>query len=139
MLHYDKPNSQYSQLVMAAGKAKTEIPGSSVSEATAKSALVGTGETDSQSKVANSDPSYEAITQEIAYLMSAVTNQNTNKTNGQNGPKCNNGDGKFSSVKTQKLKKDRKNMKCWGCGGMGHGWKECSTPRQDNYLPFKPY
>ena len=28
-------------------------------------------------------------------------------------------------------------MKCWGCGGIGHGWRECSTPRQGNNLPFK--
>ena len=29
-------------------------------------------------------------------------------------------------------------MKCWGCGGSGHRWTECSTPRQGNNLPFKP-
>ena len=123
---YDQPDFQYSQLVIAARKTKNETPGSGVSEARAKSAVVGT---DSQSKVANSDPSYEAITQQIVYLMSAITNQNTNKTNGQNGPKQNNSDGKFLSAKTQMFKKDRKDMKCWGCGGMGHGWRECSTPR----------
>ena len=50
---YDKPNSQYSQLVMAARKAKTETPGSSVSEVRAKSAVVGTV---SHTKVASSDP-----------------------------------------------------------------------------------
>ena len=80
---YDKPHLQYSQLVMVARKAETETPGSSVSEARAKLAVVGT---DSQTKVVNSDPFYEAITQQIAYLMSTITNQNTNKTNGQNGP-----------------------------------------------------
>ena len=80
---YDN-DSQYSQLVMAARKAKTETLGSGVSEASAKSAVVGTY---SQSKMVNSDPSYEAITQQIAYLMSSITNQNTNKTYGQNGPK----------------------------------------------------
>ena len=132
---YDKPDSQYSQLVMAARKAETEIPGSNVLKARAKSAVV---ETNSQSKVAMSDPSYEAINQQIAYIMSAITNQSTNKTNGQNGPKQNNGDRKFSDVKTQKFKKDRKDMKCWGCRSMGHGWRECSTPRQGNNLPFKP-
>ena len=88
--------------------------------------------------MANPDPFYEAITQQIAYLMSAITNQNMNKTNGQNGPKQNNSDGKFSSAKTKKFKKDRKDMKCWGCGGMGHRWRECSTPRQGNNLHFKP-
>ena len=73
---YDKPNLQYSQLVMAARKAVTGTPGSSMSEVRAKSAVVGT---DLQPKVASSDPPYEAITQQIAYLMSAITNQNTNK------------------------------------------------------------
>ena len=68
--------------------------------------------------------------------MSAITNQNTNNTNGQNGLKQNNGDGKFSGAKSQKFKKDEKNMKCWGCGGMRHGWRECTTPRQGNNLPF---
>ena len=28
-------------------------------------------------------------------------------------------------------------MKCWGCGGTGHSWKECSTPRQGNNLPLR--
>ena len=49
---------------MAARKAKTETPGSSVSEVRTKSAVVGT---DSQSKVASSDPPYEAFTQQSAY------------------------------------------------------------------------
>ena len=52
---------QYSQLVMAVRKAKTETPGS-VSKARAKSAMVGT-ETALQTKMASSDPSYEALTQ----------------------------------------------------------------------------
>ena len=39
-MHY-KPDSQYSKLVMAARKAKTETPGSGVSEVLAKSAVVG--------------------------------------------------------------------------------------------------
>ena len=29
-------------------------------------------------------------------------------------------------------------MKCWGSGGRGHRWRECSTPRQGSNLPFKP-
>ena len=29
-------------------------------------------------------------------------------------------------------------MTCWGCGGTGHSWRECSTPRQGNTLPFRP-
>ena len=37
---YDKPDSQYSQLVMASRKAETETLGSSVSEARAKCAIV---------------------------------------------------------------------------------------------------
>ena len=37
---YDKPDFQYSKLVMAARKAKPETPGSGVSEARAKSAVV---------------------------------------------------------------------------------------------------
>ena len=57
---------------MAAWKAKTETPGSGGSEARAKSAVV---EFDSKSKGTSSDSSYEVITQQIAYLMSAVTNQ----------------------------------------------------------------
>ena len=47
---------------MAARKAKTETPGSGVSEARVKSAVVGT---DSQSKMVNTDPSYEAITHRL--------------------------------------------------------------------------
>ena len=29
-------------------------------------------------------------------------------------------------------------MKCWECGGTGHSWRECSTPRQGNDFPFNP-
>ena len=73
--------------------------------------------------------------------MSAVTNQtnqNLSKNNGHNGYKSSNGNIKYSSTKFQIPKKDRKDMKCWGCGGAGHSWRECSTPRQGNNLPFKP-
>ena len=96
---YDKPDSQYSQLVMAARKAETETPGGGVMEARAKSAVV---DVDSKSKVTSSDTPYEVITQQIAYLMTTITNQNTNQNknnNGQNGANQNNGNGKFSSAK----------------------------------------
>ena len=134
---YDKPDSQYSQLVMAARKAETETPGNSVSEARAKSAVVGTASA-SQVKVASSDPPYEALTQQIAYLMSAITNQNLSKSNGCNGSKPSNGNGKYSSTKFQRPKRDRKDIKCWEGGGTGHSWRECSTPRQGNNIHFKP-
>ena len=49
---------------MASRKAETETPGSNVSEATAKSAVVGD---DSKYKGASSDPSYEAVTKQIAF------------------------------------------------------------------------
>ena len=90
---YDTPNLQYSQLVMAAKKAETETPGGDVSEARAKSTVV---EIDLKSEGTRFDPSYEVITQQIAYLMSAITNQNNQGLMGHN-----NG-----------------NMICWGCGGM---------------------
>ena len=135
-LHYmcDNHNSQYSQLILAARKAETETPGSSVSEVRAKSSVVGT---DSQPKVARSDPLYEAVTEQIAYLMSAITNQKLNKNNEHNGSKQSNGNGKFSNTKFQRPKKDWKDMKYFGCGGTGHSWREHSTPRQGNNLPFR--
>ena len=87
--------------------------------------------------MASSEPPYEAITQLITYLMPTITNQNANN-NGQNGSRHNNGNGKFSNKKTQGPKKERKDITCWGCIGTGHSWRECSTPRQSNNLPFKP-
>ena len=134
---YDKPKSQYSQLVMAARKAKTETPVSNVPEVRAV-ALVTVVGTDLQPKVASSNPPYEAIVQQITYLMSTITNQNPNKNHEHNGSKQSNGKSKFSNTKFQRPKKDRKDMKCWGCGGTGHGWRECSTPKQGNNLPFRP-
>ena len=80
---YDKPDSQYSKLVMAARKATTETPGSGASEVRAKSAVVELG---TQPKATSSKPPYEAIMQQIVYLMSAITNQNASN-NGQNGCK----------------------------------------------------
>ena len=70
---YDKPDSQYSQLVMASRKAEPETLRSSVSEVRAKSAVVGADMNLAEAK-ASSEPSYEAITQQIAYLMSTVAN-----------------------------------------------------------------
>ena len=102
-----------------------------MSEVRAKSAVVG-ADTDSAEGKASSKPSYEAITQQIAYLMSAVanlTNPNPTKTSGHTGFKPN-GNGKYPSNTFQRPKHDRKNMICWGCRGTGHSWRECSTPRQ---------
>ena len=63
---YDKPDSQYSQLVMASRKVETETLRNSVSKVRAKSAVVG-ADTDSQTRGTSSEPSYEAIMQQIAY------------------------------------------------------------------------
>ena len=136
---YDRPDSQYSQLIMALTKAETETLGSSVSEVRAKSTVVG-GDTDSQVRGASSKPSYEAIMQQIAYLMSAITiqtNPNLNKNGGHMGFKSN-GNGKYPSTTFQRSKKDKKNMTCWGCGCLGHSWRGCFTPREGNNLPFRP-
>ena len=110
---YDYTNLQYSQLVMIARKVETEKQGGSTLEARAKSAVV---KLEAQQKVASSDKMYEAITQQIAYLMSAITNQNLNN-NRQNGPNHTNRGGQFPNTKGQK---DRKDMICWGCRGTGH-------------------
>ena len=136
---YDKPDSQYSQLVMASRKAEMQMLRSSVSKGRAKSAIIETNSDLAEAK-ASSEPSYEAITQQIAYLMSAVANQvnpDLTKPSGCPGFKPN-GNNKYSSNAFQRPKCDRKNMTCWGCGGNGHSWRECSTPRQGNTLPFKP-
>ena len=61
---------------MASRKAEMETLGSSVSEDRAKSAIVGINTNLAEAK-ASSEPSYEAITQQIAYLMSAVASQVT--------------------------------------------------------------
>ena len=78
----------------------------------------------------SSDPPYEALTQQMAYLMSTFTNRNLSKNSGCNGSKQTTGNGKYLSTKFQRPKKDRKDMKCWGCGGTEHSWRECSTPSQ---------
>ena len=126
---YNKPDSQYSQLVMALRKAKTETLGSSVSEVRAKSTVVG-ADTDSPEKGASSELSYEMTMQQIAYLMSAVANQthpNLNKNGGCTGFKSNR-NGKYPSTMFQRPKWDRKKMTCRGCGGTGHSWREWSSP-----------
>ena len=125
---YDKPDSQNSELVMAARKDETETPGSNMSEARAKSTAVGTASA-LQVKVARSHPPYEALTLQKTYLMSAITNQNLIKNNGCNGSKPSNGNSKFKAAKFHRPKRDRKDIKCWGCGGTGYSWRECSTPR----------
>ena len=97
---------------MASRKAETETLGSSASEARAKSAVVGMN-TASQANGASSEPFYETLTQQIAYLMSAITNQtnqNSSKGNGCNDSKSSNGNGKHSYTKFQKPKRDRKDI-----------------------------
>ena len=91
-------------------KAETETPSSNVSEARAKSTIVGT---DLQVKVASSDPPYEALTQQIAYLMSAITNQNSSKNNECNGSKQSNGSGKSQ----QPSFRDQKGIEKTWCAG----------------------
>ena len=80
------------------------------------------------------------MTLQIAHLMSGVTNQTNQKPNKNGG--CtgfkSNGNGKYPSTAFQRPKRDKKNMTCWGCGGSGHCWRECSTPRPGNNLPFRP-
>ena len=93
---------------MAARKAETETLEGSAAEARVKSAVV---KLEVQPKVASSDQSYKANTQQIMYLMSIITNQNQITMEG----------GKFS--KPQRPKTDRKDMIYWGCRGSGHGWK----------------
>ena len=135
----DQPDSQYSQLVMALRKAETETLGSSVSEVRAKSAVVG-ADTDSLEKKAISKPSYEAVTQQIAYIMSAVANQTNpklTKAGGCTGFKPN-GNGKYPCTTFQRPKHDRKNMTCWGCGGTWCSWRECPLPDKGINLPLDP-
>ena len=135
---YDKPDSQFSQLVMASRKAETETLGSGVPKGRAKSALVGANRDSAEAKV-SSKPSYEAITQQIAYLMSAVANQvNPEPTKPSGCPGFKPNGNKYSSNTFQRPKHDRKNMTCWGCWGTRHSWRECSTLRQGKTLPFRP-
>ena len=111
-----------SQLVVASRKAETETLESSVSEVRAKSAVVGADMDPAEAK-ASSEPLYEAITQQIAYLMFTVANQtnsNLTRPNGHSGFKPY-GNGKYPSNAFQRPKCDRKNMTCWRCGGTGHG------------------
>ena len=92
---------------MALRKTETETLASNVSEARAKSAVVGM-DTALQAKGASFEPSYEALTQQIAYLMSTVTNQtdqNLSKNHGCNDSKSSNGNDKYSYNKFQKPKR----------------------------------
>ena len=125
---------------MASQKAETDTLGSSVSKGRVQSSVVGIN-TDLAEAKACTEPSYETITQQIAYLMSAVPNQvnpELTKPSVHLGFKSN-GNNKYCSHTFQKPKCDRKDMTCWGCGGTGYSWRECSIPRQGNTLPFKPY
>ena len=124
---------------MASRKVEMEKPGSGVSKGRTKSAIAWTN-TDLAKSKASSEPSYKAITQQIGYFMSAVAKQvmaEQTKPSGCLGFKSNETN-KYSSNASQRPKHDQKNMICWGCGGTGHSWRECSTPRQGNTLPFRP-
>ena len=99
---------------MASRKVEMETFESSVSEGRAKSAIAGINTGLAKSK-ASSEPSYEAITQQIAYLMTAVANQVMPELTKHLGFKPNETN-KYSSNTSQRPKHDQKNMTCWGCG-----------------------
>ena len=95
-----------------------ETLGIGVSKARAKSAIAGTN-TDLAESKASSEPSYEAITQQIAHPMSTVAKQvmlELTKPSGHLRFKPNETN-KYSSNTPQRLKHDQKNITCWGCGG----------------------
>ena len=132
---YDKPDSQYSQLVMASRKAETETLGSSVSEVRAKSAIVQANAHLAETK-ASSEPSYEAITQQITYLMSAIVNQtnpNLTKSSGHPGFK-HNGNGQYSPKTFQRPKCDKRNMTCGDVGEPDIVGENAPLP--DKGIPF---
>ena len=66
--------------------------------------------------MASSHPPYEALTQQKAYLISGISNQNSDKNNGCNSSKSNNRNGKYSFTKFQNPKRDRKDIKFQGVG-----------------------
>ena len=87
-----------------------------MSEVRVTSAVVGE-DTDLAEAKASSEPSYQAIIQQIAYLMSVVankTNLNPTKNSGHLGFKPNE-NSKYSSNMFQRPKPDRKNLTCWEC------------------------
>ena len=91
----------------ASRKAEMETPRRSMSDSRAKSAIVGK-DTDLAEAKASSEPSYEAITQQIAYIMSAVANQvkpEQTKPSGCPGFKSNETN-KYSSNTFERLKPD---------------------------------
>ena len=113
-----------------------ETLGSGMSKGRARSAIVGTN-TDLAESKASSEPSYEAIIQQIAFLMSAVANlvmPKLTKPNGHLGSKPN----KCSSNTSQRSKCDQKNMTCWGCGVPDIAGENVSLPDKGNTLPFRP-
>ena len=98
---------------MASRIAEMETLGIGVSKGRATSAIAGTN-TDLAKSKASSEPSYKAITQQIAYLMSAVAKQvmpEPTKPNGHPGFKFNETN-KYSSNASQRPKHDQKNMTC---------------------------
>ena len=101
-----------------------------MSKCRAESAVVKNN-TDLAKSKASSEPYYEAITQKLAYLMSAVAKQvMPEPTNPSGCPELKpNETNKYSTNAYQRPKHDQKNMNCWGCGETGHSWRECSNPR----------
>ena len=133
---YDTPDVQYSQPVMALRKVETETLRSSVSEVRAKSTVMGT-DTDLQVKGASSEPLYEAVTQQIAYVMSTVsiqTSQNSSKSKDCDGSKSSNGNDKYFYNNFQKPKRDKKDMKCWDVGAQAIVGE--SAPHPDKRIIF---
>ena len=112
-----------------------ETLGIGVSIGRAKSAIAGTN-TDLAKSKASSGPSYKAITQQIAYLMSAVAKQvmpELTKPSGRPGFKPNETN-KYSSNTPQRSKCDQKNMTCWGVWELDIAGE--NVPLPDKGIPF---
>ena len=86
-----------------------------MSEARAKSVVVGAAVDLAEAK-ASFEPSYETITQKIAYLMSAIASQaQSDQTKPSGHPEFKpNGNSKYSFNTIQRPKHDRKNIIMWG-------------------------
>ena len=130
---YDKPYSQYSKLVMAARKAKTETPGSGASHVRANLAVVELG---AQPKATSSKPHVRQLCNRLCpscpllpiRMQAIMVKMVQDVTMGM---------GNFLIQKPKGQRKTQKDILCWGYGGTGHGWGECSTRTQGNNLPFK--
>ena len=137
---YKQPEVNYEALLKAAKEAELEFTESKTVNVRAKA--VGVIEKGENPKIQELNNRIESLTASLKANNLAKNNGKTNSApnspmkqfpTGSGGPK----DKKSEPRERDQASENRKPMQCYKCGGWGHGWKDCPSPRSVDWRKWK--